>query len=89
MYDIFIFSMYCTVKPLTTYTFISQKKPRKKVWSILISQIEAGVLDFFQSRVKTTTSVGKQLLIGRQYSERIFIGWQISINNLDTQENLL
>ena len=25
MYDIFILSIYCTVKPTTTYTFISQK----------------------------------------------------------------
>ena len=40
--------------------------------TILILQTEIGVLDFFQSRVKTTTSVGKKLLIGRQYSERYF-----------------
>ena len=63
MYDIFILSIYCTVKPTTTYTFISRKikeTQRKRSDLILILQTETGVLDFFQSRVKTITSVGKK-----------------------------
>jgi hypothetical protein len=89
MYDIFILSIYCTVKPTTTYTFISQKKPGKKVWSIIILQTEAGVLDFFQSRVKTTTSVGKFFWLVDNIQNGVLIGSQTSMNNLDTQVNLL
>ena len=89
MYDIFILSIHCTVKPLTTYTFIRQNKPSKKVWSILISQTEAGVLDFFQSRVKTTTSVGTFFWLVDNIQNGVLIGSQTSMNNLDTQVNLL
>ena len=89
MYDIFILSIYCTVKPTTTYTFISQKKPRKMVRSIRILQTEAGVLDFIQSRVETTTSVGKHFWLVDNIQNGVLIGSHISMNNLDTQGNLL
>jgi hypothetical protein len=55
------------------------KRNPEKVWSILILQTETGVLDFFQSRVKTITSVERKLLIGRQYSER-YIDWFANFN---------
>jgi hypothetical protein len=59
------------------------------VRSIRILQTEAGVLDFIQSRVETTTSVGKHFWLVDNIQNGVLIGSHISMNNLDTQGNLL
>ena len=78
MYDIFLLSIYCTVKPTTTYTFISQKKPRKKSDLFLFYKLKL-VYSISFIACGNDHKRGKKLLIGRQYSERCF-DWFSNLN---------
>lgn len=92
MYDIFILSIYCTVKPTTTYTFISQKIKETQKKGLIYSYFTnwnwcTRLLSF---ACENNYKRGKKTFwFVDNIQNGLLIGSQISMNNLDTQVNLL